>query len=276
MTVRLSIGDFAKMTHLSVKALRRYHDMDLLRPAVVDHVNGYRYYEPRQVATGQVIRRFRDLGMPLQAIKDVLHAPDAAIRSELISAHLRRMEQTVEATQRSVASLRALLERPVASTAVEYRSVPATPAVAITEPVAMGDIEAWWKETFADLHAQIVAAKAERNGPDGALYPSAFFEDEIGEVVAYVPVTGQPDVSGRASVVEIPAAELAVTVHHGSFSDLDRAYGVLGTYVAEREIGVDGPIREHYLVTADDTGDESRHQAEVCWPVFHTKDTPPQ
>jgi DNA-binding transcriptional MerR regulator len=276
MSVRLPIGDFAKMTHLSVKALRRYHDMGLLRPAVVDRASGYRYYEPNQVATGQVIRRFRDLGMPLQAIKDVLHTPDAALRSELITAHLRRMEQTLEDTQRSVASLRALLESPTASTAVEYRSVPATPALAITEPVAMEDIEAWWEETFADLHAQIVAIGAERNGPDGALYPSEFFEDEIGEVVAFIPVIGQPDVSDRASVVEIPAAELAVTVHHGPFGDLDRAYGALGTYVAEREIGVDGPIREHYLVTADDTDDESRHKAEVCWPVFHTKDTPPR
>jgi len=44
----------------------------------------------------------------------------------------------------------------------------------------------------------------------------------------------------------------------------------LGTYVAEREIGVDGPIREHYLVTAFDTDDESRHVTEVGWPVFQT------
>ena len=36
------------------------------------------------------------------------------------------------------------------------------------------------------------------------------------------------------------------------------------------EIGVDGPIREHYLVTESDTDDESRLVTEVCWPVFQT------
>jgi len=40
--------------------------------------------------------------------------------------------------------------------------------------------------------------------------------------------------------------------------------------VAERAIGVQGPIREAYLVGALDTADEARHRTEVCWPVFQT------
>ena len=64
--------------------------------------------------------------------------------------------------------------------------------------------------------------------------------------------------------------ELAVAVHHGSLADLDQTHGALGTYVAEREIGVDGPIREHYLVTEFETDDESGYLTKVCWPVFQT------
>jgi effector-binding domain-containing protein len=89
-------------------------------------------------------------------------------------------------------------------------------------------------------------------------------------VVAYVPVGGHVRGGGRTAVREIPPAELAVAVHHGPLADIDRTYGALGAYVAEREIGVDGPIREQYLVTAFDTGDEARHVTEVCWPVFRT------
>jgi effector-binding domain-containing protein len=69
----------------------------------------------------------------------------------------------------------------------------------------------------------------------------------------------------------IPGAELAVTVHRGSFGDLDRTYGALGTFVSQREIGVPGPIREHYLVTSAHTAHESQHRTEVCWPVFHIR-----
>jgi effector-binding domain-containing protein len=61
-----------------------------------------------------------------------------------------------------------------------------------------------------------------------------------------------------------------VAVHRGPLTDLDQAYGALGTYVAEPEIGVAGPIREHYLVSEFDTDDESRFVTEVGWPVFQT------
>jgi DNA-binding transcriptional MerR regulator len=273
MSACLPIGDFSKMTYLSVKALRRYHDMGLLVPAAVDPATGYRYYEAAQVPAGQVIRRFRDLGMPLEQIKEILDAPDSGVRNELIVAHLRRMEEALEQTQRTVASLRSLLEQahpgPIA---VEYRTAPDTWALAITEPVAMADIEAWWEAVFDELHRIVRSAPSDRRGPDGVLYPSEFFQDGQGEVTAFLHVARQSRPSGRAQLVQIPGAELAVTVHEGAFSELDQAYGALGTFVAQREIAVEGPIREHYLVTYEDTDDEPQHRTEVCWPVFHTRE----
>jgi DNA-binding transcriptional MerR regulator/effector-binding domain-containing protein len=273
MNARLPIGDFSKMTYLSVKALRRYHDMGLLVPAAVDPATGYRYYVAAQVPAGQVIRRFRDLGMPLGQIKEVLGASDSGVRNELIVAHLRRMEEALEQTQRTVASLRSLLEQALPGPiAVEYRTVPDTWALAITEPVAMADIEAWWGAAFDELHRIVCCVPGDRCGPDGALYPSEFFQDERGEVTVFLPVAGQSRPSGRAQLVQIPGAELAVTVHEGPFTELDRAYGALGTFVAQREIAVEGPIREHYLVINEDTDDDSQHRTEVCWPVFHTRE----
>jgi DNA-binding transcriptional MerR regulator len=271
MPIRLSIGDFSKMTYLSVKSLRRYHDMGLLVPAEVDDSTGYRYYEAAQVPVGQVIRRFRDLGMPLERIKGVLRAPDAAARGDLIVAHLREMESALAQTQQTVASLRALLERPPDPISVAYLSVAAASVLAISEPVTMDGIDSWWSEAFDELHRVLETAGAQRAGPDGALYSSEFFEDELGEVMAFIPLAGRLDPAGRARLTEIPAAELAVTVHQGAFSGLDRAYGALGTFVSAREIGVRGPIREHYLVTFTHTQDESLHRTEVCWPVFHTR-----
>jgi effector-binding domain-containing protein len=99
------------------------------------------------------------------------------------------------------------------------------------------------------------------------LYPAEFFELGAGEVVAYVPVAALVPAAGRVSMLQIPAAELAVAVHTGTLADVDQTYGALGIYVAEREIGADGPIREQYLVTPFDTEDESGLVTEVCWPV---------
>ena len=64
-----------------MKALRHYHDVGVLEPAQVDPWSGYRFYEPDQIAVAQVIRRFRELGMPLEEVKAVLQAPDVGSRS---------------------------------------------------------------------------------------------------------------------------------------------------------------------------------------------------
>ncbi|HEY2175184.1 MAG TPA: MerR family transcriptional regulator [Mycobacteriales bacterium] len=268
MDVLLSIGDFSRMTYLSVKALRHYHDVDLLEPATVDPATGYRFYRPDQVATAQVIRRFRDLGMPLDEVRSVLQAPDVDARNRAIVAHLERMERQLAQTQETVASLRGLLSGTRTPAEVRYRSEPVTPSFAIVERVRSADAVAWWMAAFGELHKALRDSGATRSGPDGALFPDDFFEIEEGELVAFVPAAGAPPAGARIVAYDVPAAELAVTSHHGPFSDLDQTYGALGTWVAERAVGAAGPIRERYLPLGDED-DLLNHETEVCWPVSH-------
>jgi DNA-binding transcriptional MerR regulator len=277
MRVRLAIGDFSRMTHLSVITLRHYHEVGLLIPAEIDPQSGYRFYEPGQVRIAQVIRRFRDLGMPLDQIREVLRAPDTLARNQVIAAHLERMEAQLALTQSAVASLRSLLERPPPPVAVEHRSAGPALAVGIREQVPAAELDTWWEAAFRELDAALAVAAVRPAGPRAALYPAEFFELGTGEVVAYIPVAAPVPATGgtagRSAMLQIPAAELAVAVHRGTLADVDQTYGALGIYVAEREIGVDGPIREHYLVTPFDTDNESDLATEVCWPVFHTTPT---
>ncbi len=112
MTVALTIGEFSKMTYLSVKALRHYHDVGLLEPADIDPASGYRHYSADQVPTAQAIRRFRDLDMPIEQVRVVLQAPDLATRNRAILDHLEAMQEQLERTQHTVASLQALLTTP--------------------------------------------------------------------------------------------------------------------------------------------------------------------
>lgn len=271
MRVRLSIGDFSRMTHLSVKALRHYHDVGLLEPVEIDSVSGYRYYEPGQVPVAQVIRRFRDLGMPLDRVKAVLEAPDVATRSKAILAHLEGMEAELARTQATVAGLQALLEGPPRRLPVEFGDIPATDAVAIREVVDVKDFVPWWVGAFEELYETVAGAGGGPSGPGGALYPGEFFQLDRAEVTAFVPVASQVGSSGRTGRVEpvqIPGGEFAVAVHEGPLEEIDRTYGALGTVVAERAVGVEGPIREHYLVGFRQTQDQQQHRTEVCWPVF--------
>jgi DNA-binding transcriptional MerR regulator/effector-binding domain-containing protein len=268
----LTIGDFSRMTHLSVKALRHYHDIGLLEPAEVDRDSGYRLYQPSQIPAAQVIRRFRDLGMPLEEVKTVIEAGDVESRNAAIVAHLDRMERQLEQTQATVGSLRALLSGKDEEVHVEFRAAPATPSLAVRELVTVAGIEAWWVDAFRRLDRAAADGGWAVAGPRGALYDGNFFELEEGEVVAYLPVSGDGgSLPAGVERFEVPAVELAVALHRGSFEDLDRTYAKLGTFVAERAVAVEGPIREIYLVTFADTPDTDQHRTEVCWPVFRTQ-----
>ena len=278
MDTLLTIGEFSRMTHLSVKALRHYHDMGVLEPAAIDRFTGYRSYEASQVPSAQVIRRLRDLGMPLDSIRSVLAAPDVDSRNREIAAHLARMERQLEQTQAAVAGLRALLEGPPVRPAVELRMIPAVTALSVREMVGVAGFMEWGTSAFEVLADALAATGLPPAGPFGALFPGDFFELEHAELTLFLPVAGADAGRlpvgrlpvGRVSLREIPAVEAAVVVHEGAPDDIDRTYGALGTAVAERAIGVDGPIREYYVVGFAETADETLHRTEVCWPVFLT------
>ena len=135
MNLTLPIGDFSRATHLSVKMLRHYHEIRLLEPVDVDVDTGYRRYAAEQIVTAQIIRRFRDLDMPLEDIQIVLQAPDVETRNRVIANHLARLESSLARTHAAVTSLRELLDHPRASLPIDHRHLAATPAAGITDIV---------------------------------------------------------------------------------------------------------------------------------------------
>ncbi|MFI6870785.1 MerR family transcriptional regulator [Nocardia sp. NPDC050406] len=267
MTAIVPIGEFSRLTHLSVKALRYYHDIELLEPAAVDPGTGYRRYSTDQVGQAHLIRRLRDMNMPLPEIREVLAAPDEHARDAALRGHLERMEAELLRTRDVVASLRALL-LPARQVAVEYRSVPSFPALAMTEVVARDGIDVWCEHAFTELYATLAMAEIAPAGPGGATYATEFFADDKGEVVAFVPIedVDRARTAARGAVLDLPARRFAIAVHHGPFTDFDRTYGALGSHVAEYDTALAEPIRERYLVGPGEAEPADYH-TEICWPI---------
>ena len=261
----LTIGEFATLTRLSVRTLRRYHAAQLLEPATVDPATGYRYYAPEQIPTAQVIYRLRQLDVPLAEIESILATDDPQQRTEVIAGHLRRLEDELDRTQAAVISLRRLLRPDPDEFGIELRSAPARTVVAIKGHVQLDDCLEWYDSAMAELDAEFPAA--ERSGPPGGHFANEMFTGGAGEMAVYRPVRA-PRASGRIQVVELPATELAVTVHPGPHDDIDVTYGRLGAWVVEHALAVDGPVHETYSVGPRDTADPESWRTEIGWPVF--------
>ncbi|KQS65728.1 MerR family transcriptional regulator [Modestobacter sp. Leaf380] len=262
----LSIGEFAGLTHLSVRTLRRYHDSGLLQPAQVDPLTGYRSYTAEQIPTAQVIHHLRALDLPLDDVRAVLGAGDPGTRAELVARHLQRLEDQLARTRAAAASLQRLLAPGPVD--VELRAVPPTEVAAVAAVVALDDVLGWYAGAVAELDAVV----PHPDGPPGGAYDDELFTAGRGRVQVHLP-TGEAPTRGRVRPVLLPGVELAVRTHVGDHDTIDVTYGELGRWVADHALAVAGPVRETYTVGPRDTPVAADWRTEIGWPVFRL--TPP-
>jgi DNA-binding transcriptional MerR regulator len=272
MPTRVPIGDFSLATHLSIKTLRYYHQIGLLQPAEIDPDTGYRYYSDDQLRTAQIIRRLRSLQMPVSEVKSVLGTSDTQTRNRVIVAHLDRLGSELAVTRAAVTELRDLLDPPQSAMGISRRSLPASAAIAITEVVDHQTILPWWQGALAELQAVVRSEGLTPSGPPGGLYAGEIFHHGRGEATVFIPITGAGTTVGRATLLMLPASDLAVLTHHGSLTTLDATYSRLAAYAHRHEISVDGPVREHYLTGYLDERDPGTWKTEVGWPIFRVDD----
>ena len=264
MTASVTIGEFSRLTHLSVKTLHHYHDIGLLAPARIDPSSGYRRYETSQVDVAQLIRRLRDLQMPLAQVRSVVEAPDVASRDQTLRLHLDQMERELVQTREVVASLRSMLTLPVTELSVEYRFMPAFRAYGVTDHVARDAIDEWCGVTFGRLGE--LAMRRQITATSGATYGNEFFTEDAGEVVGFLPVAPDQEPAEGVELIDLPAGYFAIARHDGPFTDFDRTYGALGSHVAEYCEVATGPIRELYLV-GPGQAEPADFRTEICWPI---------
>ena len=141
---------------------------------------------------------------------------------------------------------------------------------AVAKIVRLPDIEPWWSNSFAEMYRVLRDQGVSPAGPAGGLYPTELYTDEVGEVTLLVPVLGAFAPIGDVFVRELPAAELAVAVHRVPLSRSGSHLRSARHPRGPRAIAVSGPIRESYVITGDDAGDQSQLVTEIGWPIFRT------
>lgn len=265
----LRIGPFSRASSLSIKSLRAYHEQGLLVPAEVDPDTGYRVYAATQLLDATVLRRLRDLDVPLRQVREVLEARNPSVTERVLAEHAQVMQQRLDDTLRIIDELQRGVDVPSIHTPIHLRDESATHALMLDGNIAdISMFAPFMAEAFTVLLDVIERSGAERSGADGLLCPPQI-DDEIGEVTAYVPIATpvEPGVVG-VRLGEIPASRVAVAAHLGSFDDIDDTYRHLGRWVATNASPRDLPVRERYLVPPPASDADLR--TEIHWPVEAT------
>lgn len=101
-----SIGETAKINGISVKALRVYDEMGLLKPKYIDPNNGYRYYTYDQFSYIDKIKRFKNVGMSLKELKEVFVTKDLSLIEQFLAKQKEIIEEEARALERRKQSVR--------------------------------------------------------------------------------------------------------------------------------------------------------------------------
>jgi DNA-binding transcriptional MerR regulator len=242
----LTIGEFARRSRLSIRALRLYDRMGLLRPAEVVTETGYRRYASRQLYAARLIALLRRLDMPLSQIAEIVHAaaPDgAALLGEYWTDVERRLAAQRDLADRLVRGLAGETPAP-AAWAVAERDVPEQ--TVLTEQRYVTSAELRW---ILEASARLTAVAARHGGPAGprfVIFHGEVTEDADGPVEVCVPV---PPGLNEVAVRREPAhREAYVPVVKGHFEppQIYSVYDAVHRWVRSRGLRETGGAREVY------------------------------
>ncbi|MFE3766283.1 MerR family transcriptional regulator [Streptomyces sp. NPDC059104] len=274
-----SIGDFAKHGRVSVRMLRHYDALGLLRPARVDPVTGYRSYEAGQLARLNRVIALKELGFSLEQVGTIL---DAKVGAEELRGMLRLRRAELESAAAEAAARLAQVETRLRSIEnegtmpTEEIVVKSLPPVRLAELTGVAasyapqDIGPVIGPLYEDLCSRIERAGVVPTGPGLAHYEPAP-GGEPGSVLVHagLPVAAAvraEDLGGGVRIVELPGVERAATVVHRGSMD-----GVLPTAQAlARWIDANGHRSSGYAreLNLDCPEDRDRWVTELQEPLL--------
>ncbi|GAA3182200.1 MULTISPECIES: MerR family transcriptional regulator [Streptomyces] len=257
-----TIGDFARHGRVSVRMLRHYDALGLLRPAHVDPVNGYRFYEAAQLARLNRVLALKDLGFTLQQVQEIL---DETVEPEQLRGMLRLRQAELEAAMAAAAAQLVRVETRLRSIESEGHMSPDEVVVKRTPPVRVAELGAT-ADSFApeaigpvvgplfdELCRRLDHAAVAPAGPPLAYYEAAPGSGEAVRVHAAIPVTAAPGGPHGLTVVDLPAIENAATiVHRGSMDAVLPTAQTLARWIDANGYRSTGYARELYLACDDD------------------------
>ena len=270
----LKISQFARFGMVSVKALRFYDELGLLRPAQIDEETGYRNYRVEQLKRLNQILALKDLGFSLEQVKSILETglgsdqirlllaqKQAELEEEFamigdrlkrVRVRLRQLEQEGEMPEYEV-----VLKRVEPIRVASVRGV--IPSMDLVTPTLI--------RLYDEVISHINAEGGRFAGPALDLWHEMGMKETDINVEAAMPISGELADGERVKVSTLPAVEsMACVILHGDFSGMGKAHATVNEWIHANGYKHSGPGREVYL-HYDRNGDTSQFVTEIQYPV---------
>lgn len=270
----LKIGEFARLSKVSIKMLRHYDDIGLLRPFSVDADTGYRYYSADQLVQLNKILALKDCSFTLREIGSLLHHAETPERLiEELQAKEKEIARVIEQENERQRQIHWLIEtiaqqKPAKDYAVILKEVEAIQIASVRGIVpdytAQGPLWSVLGQYLGEHEAKIGL-------PCFVIYHDSVVEDGVDVEVAE-PLLSMTPASDHVKVYTLPKTLMVSTVHRGSFQTIHRAYNALTGWLEQCGYRLAGPHRELYLKGEWATSNPEEYITEIQFPVAKQDD----
>jgi len=244
-----TIGETAKIHHISKQTLIFYDKKGLLKPAYIDEENGYRYYSLEEFAALDVILFLKFLGLPLKKINSYLTERSA----EKSIAVLKKQKQVVERNLDKLKAVRAKINSSL-SVYEDYKDWADKKGPFIKKRKAQHAlwlaIEPPYDDEQVDLSLKQLVLFVEQEDylADYSMGSIVKQEDLLSGSLKYTKtfIIINKAVSNE-NYMKLPAGAYATSYHHGPYENIETSYGKLLDFIKDNGYMIDGDVKEYLI-----------------------------
>ncbi|EOH96318.1 MerR family transcriptional regulator [Enterococcus pallens] len=267
----LKIGEFSQLGHVSIRMLRHYDDIGLLRPKKIDQESGYRYYSVRQLEQLHTILLLKELKFSLQEIKELLSADSNSLKKQLLNKEQRIIEEIardqlrIEAIQRKVQQI----DNPV-SYDIRLCAIPSFPAICLRKVIPSFYHEGMlWQQFYDEMAKQNLTVALQDIGNATIFYDQEYKEQNV-DIELVWRTKKLETVSAPLVSLMMPEVPLAASIIvQGSYHQLPTVYQEFACWLDQHpEYQMVKLTRQVCHIGPDETDNSEDYITEIQIPLI--------
>ena len=267
----LKIGEFSKLSRISVRMLRHYDEIGLLKPAEIDRFTDYRYYREDQLPTAGRIAALREIVFSLADIVRILAVYDDREQMErFYSARQRELEALSKDTEYKLTLLDAARKRLRKEEDMRYdvsiKTIPARYAATVRMTLPRYEDEGM---IWGRLAEETCRMDLREDDPClcAVTYLDGEYKEENVDMMAWKTVKGSYPDTEHVKFRTLPEVTVASCTYRGSYTQITDVYAAVIAWMEANGCEPAEPMFNIYHVSPHETLNPEEFVTEICYPV---------
>lgn len=267
----LKIGEFSKLSRVSIRMLRHYDDIGLLKPAKTDKFTGYRYYDTAQLTVVGRITALKDMGFALSEIAKILKSYD---NKDILNVFFEKKYSELDALSKETAQRMMLLESARKRLRKEQnmnynitiKEIPERYAATLHMTIPRYEDEGMAWNLLCEETDSLNLIPADPCLPAVTFLDEECKEENV-EIFLWKTVKGTYEDTEHVKFQTLPAVKVASCTVKGEYEQLNECYAAMFSWISENGYKISDAFFNIYHISPYETQNPEEFVTEVCFPV---------